>query len=47
MTGREDQGAVWDDGSWEATARVVDPSGQDRERQVEAALRPRRLAEFP
>ncbi len=38
---------TWSDGSWEATARVVDPSGQDRERQVEAALRPRRLSEFP
>ena len=40
-------GPTWADGSWEATARVVDPSGLDRERQVEAALRPRRLAEFP
>jgi len=35
------------DGSYEATARVVDPRGGDRERVVEAALRPRRLAEFP
>ena len=38
---------VWDDGSWEATARVVDPAGAEGERQVEAALRPRRLGEFP
>lgn len=38
---------VWDDGSWEATARVVDPAGAEGERQVEAALRPRRLVEFP
>ncbi len=35
------------DGSYEATTRVVDPRGGDRERVVEAALRPRRLAEFP
>ena len=40
-----------DDGSIDATARVVDPgasviSGED-ERQVEVALRPRRLADFP
>ncbi|WP_299445089.1 Holliday junction branch migration DNA helicase RuvB [uncultured Phycicoccus sp.] len=35
------------DGSLDATARVVDPSGTDDERVVEAALRPRRLAEFP
>ncbi|WP_298749702.1 Holliday junction branch migration DNA helicase RuvB [uncultured Serinicoccus sp.] len=27
--------------------RVVDPSGTDEERRIEAALRPRRLAEFP
>ncbi|MGB8380471.1 MAG: Holliday junction branch migration DNA helicase RuvB [Dermatophilaceae bacterium] len=37
----------WDEGTWDATARVVDPRGDDPERQVEAALRPRRLAEFP
>ncbi|MGL5851929.1 MAG: Holliday junction branch migration DNA helicase RuvB [Phycicoccus sp.] len=35
------------DRSWEATARVVDAGGSDDERVVEAALRPRRLAEFP
>ncbi len=37
----------WPDGSYEATTRIVDPRGQDHEGQVEAALRPRRLAEFP
>ncbi|WP_229661728.1 Holliday junction branch migration DNA helicase RuvB [Phycicoccus endophyticus] len=31
----------------EATARVVDAAGTEDERVVEAALRPRRLAEFP
>ncbi|MGL5818110.1 MAG: Holliday junction branch migration DNA helicase RuvB [Phycicoccus sp.] len=36
-----------DDRSWDATARVVDAGGSDDERVVEAALRPRRLAEFP
>ncbi|MGL5929881.1 MAG: Holliday junction branch migration DNA helicase RuvB, partial [Dermatophilaceae bacterium] len=35
------------DRSWDATARVVDAAGSDDERVVEAALRPRRLAEFP
>ena len=35
------------DGSLDATARVVDVDGTDEERRVEAALRPRRLAEFP
>ena len=33
--------------SYEATARVVDAGGTDDDRVVEAALRPRRLAEFP
>jgi len=37
----------WEDGSYEASPRVVDPRGEDRERQVEAALRPRRLVDFP
>src|SRR6478752_7397746 len=36
-----------DDGSFEATARVVDARPDERDRQVEAALRPRRLADFP
>ncbi len=35
------------DGSFEATARVVDATGTDDDRVVEAALRPRRLADFP
>ncbi len=36
-----------DDGSFDATARIVDPGGADDERAVEVALRPRRLSEFP
>jgi holliday junction DNA helicase RuvB len=35
------------DGSFEATARVVDAAGSDDDRLVEAALRPKRLSEFP
>ncbi|HPB72413.1 MAG TPA: Holliday junction branch migration DNA helicase RuvB [Phycicoccus sp.] len=35
------------DGSLDATARVVDAGGSDEEAVVEAALRPKRLAEFP
>ena len=35
------------DGSLDATSRVVDASGGDDERVVEAALRPKRLADFP
>lgn len=31
----------------ETPGRVVDPAGTDDERRIEAALRPRRLAEFP
>ena len=42
---------VWDDGSFDATARIVDAHLDDTaggdERQVEAALRPRRLDDFP
>jgi holliday junction DNA helicase RuvB len=41
----------WDpagpDGSVDATARVVDADSTDEERRIEAALRPRRLADFP
>ncbi len=44
MTGTD---SPFEDGSYDATARVVDPRGEDRERQVEAALRPRRLSDFP
>ncbi len=36
-----------DESSVEATARIVDAGGDDDERRVEAALRPRRLSEFP
>lgn len=36
-----------EDGSLDATARVVDASTTDEERRIEAALRPRRLADFP
>ena len=38
---------VWDDGSFDATARIVDAVGDTDERQVEAALRPKRLDDFP
>ncbi len=44
--GRDDDGPDAD-GSLEATARIVDAGGHDDDRTVEAALRPRRLAEFP
>ena len=36
-----------DEASFEATARIVDAGGDDDERRIEAALRPRRLSEFP
>jgi Holliday junction DNA helicase RuvB len=39
--------AALDDGSFDATARVLDPDGSDDERTVEVALRPKRLADFP
>ncbi|HET7398209.1 MAG TPA: Holliday junction branch migration DNA helicase RuvB [Intrasporangium sp.] len=38
---------AWEDGSFDATARIVDAGSEADERQVEAALRPRKLAEFP
>src|SRR5687768_13744996 len=38
---------MYEDTSIEATARIVDAGGDDDERTVEAALRPRRLSEFP
>jgi len=38
--------STYDDSYIEATARIVDPGGDDDERRVEAALRPRRLSEF-
>ncbi|WP_141786639.1 Holliday junction branch migration DNA helicase RuvB [Ornithinicoccus hortensis] len=37
----------WDDGSLDATARVVDADSSEEERRIEAALRPRRLTDFP
>nr|WP_153396419.1 Holliday junction branch migration DNA helicase RuvB [Ornithinicoccus halotolerans] len=37
----------YQDGSLDLTDRVVDPATGEEERRVEAALRPRRLAEFP
>jgi len=37
---------VYEDDSFDATSRVVDPGGDADERQVEVALRPRRLSEF-
>ena len=37
----------FNDSSLDATARIVDAGGDDDERRVEAALRPRRLSEFP
>jgi len=39
--------SVYGDSSIDATARIVDAGGDDDERRVEAALRPRRLREFP
>ncbi|MDQ6716016.1 MAG: AAA family ATPase, partial [Actinomycetota bacterium] len=36
-----------DDGPYDANARVVDARPDEQDRQVEAALRPRRLADFP
>ncbi len=54
MTHEYDEAAVGapaePDGSYDATARIVDTrldAGDDDERRIEAALRPRRLAEFP
>ena len=42
-----DDAPVYGDSSVDATARIVDAGGDDDERRVEAALRPRRLSEFP
>lgn len=41
---------AYDDGSYDSSydgSRIVDPGGHDDERRIEAALRPRRLDEFP
>ena len=40
------EGDAYDDGSLDATSRIVDADGDADERTVEAALRPRRLSEF-
>ncbi len=42
-----EESSVYADSSIDATARIVDAGGDDDERKVEAALRPRRLSEFP
>ncbi|AKU16894.1 Holliday junction branch migration DNA helicase RuvB [Luteipulveratus mongoliensis] len=50
MTDRADDEPAYsehDDTSYDATARVVDPGGDDEERRIESALRPRRLIDFP
>ncbi|WP_425459357.1 Holliday junction branch migration DNA helicase RuvB [Flexivirga caeni] len=47
MNGVADEMEVEQDGSYDATARIVDPGGDAEERRVEAALRPKRLADFP
>lgn len=50
MSDHDQSPVAQDDGSYDATARVVDTrldTGDDDERRVEAALRPRRLSEFP
>src|SRR5450756_2096718 len=47
MTGYFDQSDEENASMIEATARIVDAGGDDDERRVEAALRPRRLSEFP
>jgi holliday junction DNA helicase RuvB len=38
---------MYEDSSLDATARIVDARGDDDDRTVEVALRPRRLSEFP
>ncbi|YAL81835.1 Holliday junction branch migration DNA helicase RuvB [Dermacoccaceae bacterium W4C1] len=47
MTGGDDVEDGFEDGSHEFSGRMVDPGTEADERQVEAALRPRRLSEFP
>ncbi len=50
-SGAGDDYQRYDDGSIDATARIVDPGAQvgadGDERQIEAALRPKRLRDFP
>jgi len=45
--GRDREDDAYGDGSYDATARVVDARIVDEDQRVEAALRPRRLSEFP
>ncbi|GAB3497974.1 Holliday junction branch migration DNA helicase RuvB [Flexivirga lutea] len=47
MTGVEDETEPNPDGSYDATSRIVDPGGDEEERRLEVALRPKRLADFP
>ena len=47
VPGGGSQAARADDGSLDATARIIDAARADDDRAVEAALRPRRLADFP
>ncbi|MFC6706734.1 Holliday junction branch migration DNA helicase RuvB [Flexivirga alba] len=47
MSRVEDETELNPDGSYDATARVVDPVGDEEERRFEVALRPKRLADFP
>jgi len=41
-----DESSTYGDSSVDATARIVDAGGDDDERRIEAALRPRRLSGF-
>jgi Holliday junction DNA helicase RuvB len=45
-TASYDESSAYGDSSVDATARIVDAGGDDDERRVEAALRPRRLSGF-
>ncbi|NYD98869.1 Holliday junction DNA helicase RuvB [Kineosphaera limosa] len=48
-TGGTFEGRAFEDGSYDVSARIVDPAPlpEDEEGRVEAALRPKSLAEFP
>ena len=45
--GERDEPEQWADGSFDATARIVDSRTAPDDRQVEVALRPKRLDDFP
>jgi holliday junction DNA helicase RuvB len=45
--GQDDRGQDSEVSMVDGTARIVDAGGDDDERRIEAALRPRRLSEFP